>query len=104
MGFSDGSDGKPIMDDRYKRTVASRSASELASSSKEPRQETNRRRSEVKSLHEALAEIIEPKEIGGWMDEPSDAFDGSTPLQVLERGEIDRIWHMIYAVRTGHPG
>ena len=33
-----------------------------------------------------------------------DGFDGSTPLQVVERGEIDRIWRMLFdleSVRSG---
>jgi hypothetical protein len=32
------------------------------------------------------------------------AFDGSTPLQVIERGETDRIWRMIYELEFGEPG
>jgi hypothetical protein len=38
-----------------------------------------------------------------WMERPNPAFEGSTPLQVVERGEIDRLWQMVYAVRTGQP-
>jgi hypothetical protein len=38
------------------------------------------------------------------MQEPNPAFDGSTPLQVIERGESDRLWKMIYALESGDPG
>jgi hypothetical protein len=31
------------------------------------------------------------------------AVDGSTPLQVIERGETDRIWRMIYELQSGAP-
>lgn len=58
---------------------------------------------EVERLRKALSEIIDPDNIAAWMAQPNDAFDGSTPLQVVERGESDRLWQMIYAVRTGHP-
>jgi transcriptional regulator with XRE-family HTH domain len=83
--------------------VSARTLSELESQPKEPRQETKRRLTEVERLYRALSEIIDADGIAAWMQEPNDGFDGSTPLQVVERGEIDRIWQMIYAVRTGHP-
>jgi hypothetical protein len=35
----------------------------------------------------------------GW----NPAFDGSTPLQVIERGETDRIWRMVYELESGEP-
>ncbi len=31
------------------------------------------------------------------------AFDGSTPLQVIERGETDRIGRMVYELESGEP-
>ena len=31
-------------------------------------------------------------------------LDGSTPLQVVERGETDRVWRMIYELESGEPG
>ena len=42
MGFSDGSDGKPIMDDRYKRTVSSRPAGGSSQASKVSKKPTKR--------------------------------------------------------------
>ena len=36
--------------------------------------------------------------------EPNPAFDGSTPLQVVERGETDRVWRMVYELESGEPG
>jgi hypothetical protein len=32
------------------------------------------------------------------------AVDGSTPLQVVERGELDRIWRMLFDLESGQPG
>lgn len=59
---------------------------------------------EVGRLLDALAHITQnKKEVGEWMKEPNEAFDGSTPVQVIERGEIDRIWEMIYYLRSGQP-
>jgi hypothetical protein len=59
---------------------------------------------EMDRLLDALARVIEPAEIGQWLKSPNPAFDGSTPLQVVERGEIDRIWHMLYDLESGQPG
>lgn len=83
--------------------ISPRTLSELESRSQDPRPETRRRLTEADRLHEALAEIMDTADIGGWMEEPNEAFGGSTPLQLVERGEIDRLWQMIFAVRTGQP-
>jgi hypothetical protein len=62
-----------------------------------------RRLEEAQRLMDALADIMEPKAVGEWLKTPNDAFEGSTPLQVIERGESDRIWRMIFLVETGEP-
>jgi hypothetical protein len=48
--------------------------------------------------------MVEAKAIGESLKRPNLAFDGSTPLQVIERGEIDRIWRMISELQTGNTG
>ncbi|HEX4772145.1 MAG TPA: antitoxin Xre/MbcA/ParS toxin-binding domain-containing protein [Bryobacteraceae bacterium] len=59
---------------------------------------------EVTRLFDALAGLIKAKAIGKWLQQPNQAFDGSTPLQVIERGETDRLWRMIWHIREGNPG
>ncbi len=59
---------------------------------------------ETRRLLEALAEVVEPAEIGAWLARPNPAFENSTPLQAIERGESDRIWRMIYYLGSGEPG
>lgn len=83
--------------------VSQRKLSELENDARQPRTETKRRLTEVERLHKALAELMGESDLAGWMEEPNEAFDNATPLQVIERGEIDRLWQMIYAVRSGHP-
>ena len=46
---------------------------------------------------------VSPEAIGPWLKDPNPAFDGSTPLQVIERGETDRIWRMVYELESGEP-
>jgi hypothetical protein len=59
---------------------------------------------EVTRLFDALADIIEAEVIGHWLQRPNKQFDGSTPLQVMERGEADRLWRMIWQLREGNSG
>ena len=59
---------------------------------------------EVARLFDALSDLIEAKAIGPWLQRPNPQFDGSTPLQVIERGEADRIWRMIWQLRDGNSG
>jgi hypothetical protein len=59
---------------------------------------------EVTRLFDALADIIKGGVIGEWLQRPNKQFDGSTPLQVIERGETDRLWRMIWQLREGNAG
>ena len=68
-----------------------------------PSSSTVRRLTEVKRLFAALERVVSPEAIGAWLKEPNPAFDGSTPLQVVERGEIDRIWRMVHELESGEP-
>lgn len=51
----------------------------------------------------ALEEITEPDAIAAWLEEPNEMFNGATPLDLIEIGESDRIWQMIYRLRSGEP-
>jgi hypothetical protein len=59
---------------------------------------------EMDRLLDGLARVMQPVQVGQWLKSPNPAFDGSTPLQVLERGEMDRIWRMLYDLESGQPG
>jgi hypothetical protein len=69
-----------------------------------PSASTQRRLTELKRLFTALEQLVAKEAMGPWLKEPNMAFDGSTPLQVIERGETDRIWRMIYELESGEPG
>jgi len=53
---------------------------------------------ETERLRSALAQIIPASEMGEWLRTPNAAFEGQTPIQIIERGESDRIWQMIFQV------
>jgi transcriptional regulator with XRE-family HTH domain len=69
-----------------------------------PSASTQRRLTEINRLFAALSELINKEAIGPWLKHSNSAFDGSTPLQVIERGESDRIWRMVSELESGEPG
>jgi DNA-binding XRE family transcriptional regulator len=59
---------------------------------------------EVARLYEALGEVVDEKAIGPWFVTPNASFGGLKPIEIIERGEIDRLWDMVYRLRSGMPG
>jgi transcriptional regulator with XRE-family HTH domain len=51
-------------------------------------------------LH-GLAEVIRPEALAAWLEQPNDGCGGLKPLEVVERGEADRLWRMIYFLGSG---
>ncbi len=66
--------------------------------------QSRQRMAEMQRLQEALAEVIDPNYVSSWLEAPNPAFNNLKPLEVVERGEIDRIWQMIFELRSGIPG
>ena len=62
-----------------------------------------RRLTELSRVVEALQRVIQPEGIGDWLQTPNSAFGELKPLEVIERGEIDRLWQMIYLLESGSP-
>jgi hypothetical protein len=57
--------------------------------------------SKLQELIYSLSESINEDEIGPSLPRPNTAFSGPKPLEGIERGEHDRIWQMIYELRSG---
>jgi DNA-binding transcriptional regulator YiaG len=72
-------------------------------SGKLPSQPAKRRLREVRRLLDALAEIVKRESIPKWLHQPNPAFGPLTPLQVIELGEIDRLWSMVHDLGSGQP-
>ena len=62
-----------------------------------------RRIRETERFQAKLGQVVRPEGIPQWLDTPNDAFDGLKPLEVIERGEIDRLWNMIFYLESGVP-
>jgi Antitoxin Xre/MbcA/ParS C-terminal toxin-binding domain len=58
---------------------------------------------ELQRLTNALEEVITSAALGKWLRSPNAAFGGLKPVEVIDRGETDRIWAMIYFLRSGAP-
>jgi hypothetical protein len=68
-----------------------------------PDEPGRRRIRETERFQAKLAEVVRPEEIPNWLDTPNEALGGLKPLEVIERGEIDRLWNMIYYLESGVP-
>ena len=55
---------------------------------------------QLRRVIDALCELMPQESIGSWLEEPNDAFGGLKPLEVIERGEVDRIWQLIFRGRS----
>lgn len=73
-------------------------------SGKQLSEASRQRMIQMQRLHQALARVMESDFIAEWLQTPNDAFAGLKPIEVVERGEIDRIWRMIYELQSGMPG
>ena len=59
---------------------------------------------EMDRLRDVLCRVMQPDAVNDWLNSSNAAFDGSTPLQVVERGETDRLWRMLFDLESGQPG
>ncbi len=74
------------------------------SNGKSPSTPVRRALVEMDRLLDSLSRLMQPKEVGRWLKEPNPALDGSSPVQVIERGQTDRIWRLLYFLESGEPG
>jgi transcriptional regulator with XRE-family HTH domain len=70
----------------------------------EPSRSNKVRLIEFARMYQALSELVEPSAIGPWLEKSNLSLQGSTPLQVIERGESDRIWRIVWQLREGNVG
>jgi transcriptional regulator with XRE-family HTH domain len=63
----------------------------------------DRKVAEVVRLLDSLSQVVQPASIRTWLGSPNPAFEGLKPVEVIERGEIDRLWRMIFYLESGVP-
>jgi DNA-binding XRE family transcriptional regulator len=56
---------------------------------------------ELDRLYDALCRVVKPEYIRPWLEITNPAFDPLTPIEVLQRGHIDRVYQMIFEMEIG---
>jgi DNA-binding XRE family transcriptional regulator len=64
---------------------------------KRPTPPVKKTMNEVDRLHNRLAGLGLAEPISEWLVQPHPSFGGLKPLEVIERGEVDRIWEWLLA-------
>jgi transcriptional regulator with XRE-family HTH domain len=62
-----------------------------------------RRMEEMKRLRDALADGIQAEFIARWLETPCEGLGGLKPVEILERGETDRLWRTVLLIGSGMP-
>ncbi len=71
------------------------------SGAQKPGEQARLRLTEIGRLLASLSKVIRSAAVPEWLDTPSSAFDGLKPLEVVERGQVDRLWRMIFYLESG---
>jgi hypothetical protein len=74
------------------------------STGKLPSEPAKRRLHEIRRLLDALAEVVKVEAIPTWLKTRNPAFENMTPIQVIEVGEIDRLWQMVHHMGSDSVG
>ncbi|MCY2924502.1 MAG: helix-turn-helix domain-containing protein, partial [Planctomycetota bacterium] len=69
-----------------------------------PSEATGRHLAEIARLYKALCQVVKPEALRPWFQRPNPSFGGLKPIEVIERGQIDRLWEMVYRLESGVPG
>ena len=56
---------------------------------------------ELERLTQALRRLFKADALGDWFDTPNPAFGALKPIELIERGESDRLWQMIFELKAG---
>lgn len=80
-----------------------RSLSDWESGRQVPGEPALRLLRQMERVHRSASEVMEPGYVRQWFLAPSDAFGGLKPIELIERGEIDRVWRVLFAIESGTP-
>jgi DNA-binding XRE family transcriptional regulator len=80
------------------RTIAKVEAEE------EPAGKLRRNYNEIARLLTALSEVVDSAVLGTWFVTPNEVLSGLKPIEIIERGEIDRLWDLAWRLQSGTPG
>ena len=58
---------------------------------------------ELSRLAAALSRVMKSDFVPRWLQSPNPALDHLKPVEVIERGHIDRLWRLMVHLETGMP-
>jgi hypothetical protein len=68
-----------------------------------PGEMARRTMTEIRRLYDGLSRAMPKDHIARWISTDNPAFNGLKPLEVIGRGEADRVWRMLYDLEAGEP-
>lgn len=68
---------------------------------RKPGAQARRRLAELSRFFDAMSGIVRKEAIPPWMERPNASLGDLKPIEVIERGHIDRLWRIVYELETG---
>ena len=57
----------------------------------------------VRALIERLSALADPAQFPMWLRRPNSAFNGISPLRLIQAGQMHKLWELIYRIESGDP-
>jgi transcriptional regulator with XRE-family HTH domain len=83
--------------------MSSRKISSLETCEKKPTQDDLRRFNELDRLKNELSRVMATEAVPTWIKAPNNYFGGMSPVEVIQRGQSDRIFRLVWQLQDGIP-
>lgn len=58
---------------------------------------------EIQSVYNELKQLMKPEEVGPWLLNDLDEFEGRSPADLISKCETGRLWASLFYLRSGMP-
>jgi transcriptional regulator with XRE-family HTH domain len=58
---------------------------------------------EVKALIGRLSALSDPARFPDWLKKQNPAFSGLSPIQLIQSGQMYRLWELVFRIESGNP-
>ena len=58
---------------------------------------------QLRRLYAALCRLMQESAVRAWLLSPNEMLNGLKPIEVIDRGETDRLWNLLYQLESGTP-
>jgi DNA-binding XRE family transcriptional regulator len=58
---------------------------------------------EVRALIDRLSALADPAQLPAWLRQPNPTFGGFSPLQLIQSGQMYKLWELIFRIESGDP-